>query len=66
MKEKYEIIIEEVISGQFFIEAASKEEAISMAMRKYKSGEFVLSPGNLEQSKIAVVDDGLNNEWRTI
>ena len=66
MSEKYRIIIEEIISEHFLVDATSKEEAIRIAMQKYKSGEFVLSPGNLEQSKIGVVDDGLINEWQII
>ena len=66
MSKKYRIIIEEVISEHFLVDATSKEEAIRIAMQKYKSGEFVLSPGNLEQSKIGLVDDGLINEWQII
>lgn len=66
MSEKYRIIIEEIISEHFLVDATSKEEAIRIAMQKYKSGEFVLSPGNLEQSKIGLVDDGLINEWQII
>ena len=66
MNKKYKIIIEEVISEQFFIEAASKDEAIKTTIQKYKSGEYVLSPGNLEQTKIAIVEGGQCNEWVTI
>lgn len=66
MNNKYEIIIEEVISQQFFIEAESKEEAIKTAIQKYKSGAYVLSPGNVEQTQIAIVEGGQCNEWVTI
>lgn len=57
-------MIEETISEEFEIDAESKEDAISKAIEKYKSGEFVLSPGNLESRKISIVDDDSEiNDW---
>ena len=56
---KFCVTIEEIISDEFEIEAESKEDAISKAIEKYKSGEFVLEPGNLESKKISIEND----EW---
>ena len=57
-------MIEETISEEFEIDAESKEDAVSKAIEKYKLGEFVLDPGNLESRKIAVFDDDSEiNDW---
>ena len=56
---KFCIVIEETISEEFEVEAETKEDAIKNAIEKYKSGEFVLSPGNLESKKISIDND----EW---
>ncbi len=57
---KYEIIVEEVISDVFEIDADSEEEAISKAIIMYKSEKIVLSPGNLEFKQMAIIKP--NNE----
>ena len=59
MKKIYRVVIEEIISDEFEIEAETKEDAISKAISKYKSGEIILEPGNLESKKISVEND----EW---
>lgn len=56
---KFCVVIEETVSDEFEIYADSKEDAIKKAVEKYKSGEFVLSPGNVESKKISLGDD----EW---
>ncbi len=56
---KFCVVIEETISEEFEIDAETKEDAISKAIEKYKSGEFILSPGNLESKKISADND----EW---
>lgn len=58
---KYSVVIEETISQEFEVDAESKDDAISKAIEKYQSGEFVLSPGNLESKKILIVDE--NSEF---
>ena len=60
---KYFVVIEETISEEFEIDAESKEDAISKAIEKYKSCEFVLCPGNLESRKISIVDDSEDYDW---
>ena len=43
---KYTITIEETIAKDFEVEADSAKEAYETAEQKYKSGEFVLDPGD--------------------
>ena len=57
MRKTYKIIIEETISDEFAVTASSEEGAVKTAIERYKSGELVLSPGNLLEKKIAVITD---------
>ena len=60
----YRVIIEETISEEFELEAESEKEAISKAMDAYKSGEFILEPGNFEYAQLKVTDeDDKCSEW---
>ena len=60
----YRVIIEETISEEFELEAESEKEAISKAMDAYKSGEFILEPGNFEYAQLKVIDeDEKCSEW---
>ena len=61
---KFFVVIEETVLEKFEIEAESKEDAISKAIEKYDSCEFVLCPGDIEGRKIAIVnDDSEIDEW---
>ena len=61
---KFFIVIEETISEEFEIEAESKEDAIKKAIEKYKSCEFILCHGNIENKKLAVTEyDEDIDEW---
>ena len=61
---KYHVVIEEIISEEFEIEANSEEDAISKAINEYDSGSFVLSPGNVEGRQIAIVgEDDEFKDW---
>ena len=62
---KFCVVIEETVSEEFEVEAENKDDAIKKAVEKYKNGEFILSPGNLESKKISVVDDDNDkiSEW---
>ena len=61
---KYELIVEEVISDVFHVEAKSEEEAVNKAIKKYKSGSITLEPGNLEHKQIALCKPNINDlKW---
>ena len=47
MKKNYEIVIEEVISQEFHIEAENSEEALKKAIADYKKGKLVVDNGRL-------------------
>lgn len=51
---KYAITIEETNAKDFKIEANSANEAYEMAEQKYKTGEFVLDPGECQFRQIAI------------
>ena len=44
---KFEILIEETICDTFYVDAETREEALSMARQKYQHGNFILEPGHL-------------------
>ena len=62
----FKFIIEEVVSEEFSIKAESKEEAIKKAIGGYKTGQFMLCPGNLEQCNLSIIEDGQVNNWINI
>ena len=62
---KFEVTIEEMVSKTFLIEAQSDDEAMVIAIEKYKNGEFVLEPGNLvaKQMEIHSLEKDTYTEW---
>lgn len=62
---KFEVTIEEMVSKTFLIEAQSDDEAMEIAIEKYKNGEFVLEPGNLvaKQMEIHSLEKDTYTEW---
>ncbi|RHA08230.1 hypothetical protein DW949_12855 [Megasphaera sp. AM44-1BH] len=54
---RYTVLVEEVVSQEFAVEAASPEEALRVAENQYRKGEIVLEPGNLEQVSMKIVGD---------
>lgn len=58
MKKKYNVIIEETVSNVFEIVADDEKQAKSIASEKYKSGEFVLVPGELVAKQIQICNNG--------
>lgn len=54
---RYTVLIEEVVSQEFAVEALSPEEALRLAKDQYSKGKIVLEPGNLEQVSMKIVGD---------
>lgn len=64
---KYTITIEEMVSENFEVEAATADEAMEIAEQKYRDGEFVLEPGNLVCTQMAITDPSNEaTEWMEI
>ena len=62
---KFKIVIEEMVSEEFEIEAETLEEAMDIAEEQYNNGTIVLEPGNLVSKQMMVedVDTGECTEW---
>ena len=61
---KYTIAIEETIVDEFEIEANDFNEAMNIAEEKYREGEFVISPGEVQFKQIAVISPSCERtEW---
>lgn len=62
---KFKIVIEEMVSEEFEIEAETLEEAMEIAEEQYNNGTIVLEPGNLvaKQMMAEDVDTGECTEW---
>lgn len=64
-KPSFEITIEEMVSQTFLVEAQDENEAILVAIEKYKNGDFVLESGNLigKQMEIHDIKNDTYTEW---
>ena len=51
---KYIIAIEETVVREFEVMAENSREAIKTAEEKYRKGEFVLEPGELQYKQMAI------------
>ena len=61
---KYTIAIEETIVDEFEIEANDFNEAMNIAEEKYRKGEFVLSPREVQFKQMAVISPSCERtEW---
>lgn len=64
---KYIIIIEETVAKNFEVEASSADDVYKITEQKYKSGEFILDPGDCQFRQIAIIKPGLEHyKWREI
>ena len=54
---KFLVNIEEVINQNFEVEAETMEDAVEIAIQKYKSREFILEDSQVLSAMIEVYDD---------
>lgn len=67
MSKTFTVVIKEIVTDEFEIEAENESDAIETGIQKYKECEWVLEPGELEEERIAVIDKkGEFGEWETI
>lgn len=52
----FQVTIEETVVECFDVYAKNIDEAVLIAENKYKNGEFVLSPGDVTNKRIFVID----------
>lgn len=61
---KFIVAIEETVVEEFEVIAESAEEAMSIAEKKYKSGEFELTPGEVQYRQMSIVNsENEVTEW---
>lgn len=61
---KYVVTIEEVVSQDFEVWAEEGEDPLKIAEEKYWTGEFILSPGEVQHRQMAVHSpDSEAAEW---
>lgn len=61
---KFIIAIEETVTEEFEIIAENAEKAMRIAEKKYKSGEFVLSPGETQFKQMSIINpEDEATEW---
>jgi hypothetical protein len=56
LKKLYKVAIEEAVVQEFLLYADNVSDAIEIGVQKYKSGEFVLEPGEVTHKLIAVFE----------
>lgn len=62
---EYTITIEKAVTKDFKIEASSTDDVYKMAGQKYKSGEFILDPGDCQFKQIVIMKPVCGyDEWR--
>lgn len=52
---KYTIAIEETVVKEFEVYAGDSEEAMKIAEKKYKNGEFILNPGEVQFKQMCIL-----------
>lgn len=54
MERKFIIVIEETVTKEFEVFANDSEEALGKAEHNYKTGKYVLEPGNVHFRQMAI------------
>ena len=65
-KKLFKIVIEETVSDEFEVYADNLDDAVQIVKSNYCKGKFVLSPGNISDKKLAVIDMDNNSEYEWI
>jgi len=60
----YEVVIEETVADVFRVEANESDEAMLIAINKYKNGTFVLEPGHVIHRQLAIAEHEKELEWQ--
>lgn len=61
---EYTVVIEETVVQEFKIVAKSAEDALKQTEKKYKDGELVLDPGEVQCKQMRVTYPGCEiSEW---
>lgn len=61
---KYTVAIEETVVEEFEIEARDSIEALYIAAEKYRKGEIILCPGEVQFKQMAVLKPNYEStEW---
>ncbi len=64
MKKRFMIAIEETCVEEFEIMAESQEEAMEIAEKRYRNGDIILEPGEVQFRQIAIVSPSEGStEW---
>lgn len=61
MKQEFTVIIEETVSEEFEVCAENRKEAIKKATENYKTGKFLLEPGNIIFRQMAIINSSEND-----
>lgn len=51
---KFTLIIEETVVDEFEVNANNEQEALEIVRDKYKKGEFILSPGEVQYRQMTI------------
>lgn len=61
---KYTIAIEETVVKEFEVYAKDSEEVMKIAERKYRNGEFILDPGEIQFAQMCILKPASEvTEW---
>lgn len=61
---RFVIAIEETVVQEFTVDADSAEEAMKLAERLYRKGEYVLEPGEVQFRQMAITEPSSEvTEW---
>lgn len=62
---KYKVAIEETVVGEFEVEADSPGEALELAEERYRKGQYVLEPGEVQFRQMSIVGpESEATEWK--